>query len=143
MIKINPDFSNAVIIKSNRLSTRSISLLIKSDVSGFWAQVHSHQPSFLQRVFVFKINEGSTYGRYIQVTKMSTTPADFDHPPVKTKMIRLQTKAHTCESRQGPRGNSACIFIAIPGQILNSSPEFPKGNSHKSWYRSLRTTGLC
>lgn len=65
----------------------------------FWilGQCHSHQSSFLQQVFVFKVNEGSTYGKYIQVTKMSTTLTYFDHTSAITKMIRLQSMAHIHE----------------------------------------------
>lgn len=103
---------------------------------------HSHQSSFLQRVFVFKINEGSTYGRYIQVTKMSTTPADFDHPPVITKMIRLKRRRTYVNHGEALRDTLLAFLKPFHGQILTISPEFPKGNSHKSWYRSLRTTGL-
>lgn len=48
-----------------------------------------------------------------------------------------------CETRRSPPGNPACIFIAMSWSNPKYSPEFPKGNSHQSWYQSLRTIRLC
>lgn len=97
--KNNPGFFKCS-IKSNWLSTLSIYLLIKSDVSGFLANlILINLALILQQVFVFKVNEGS-YEKYIQVTKKSTTLAYFDHPSFITKMIRLQTMEHVYEFKR-------------------------------------------
>lgn len=146
MIKITQDFSNAL---SNQIDFWPWVFLYWSKVmfQDFSPKTHSHQSSFLQQVFVFKVNEGSTYGKYIQVTKMSTTPAYFDHPSVITKMIRLQTMAHICELQWS---HSRKPYLHFHRHLVANPKYFTwisKGQFSKleivGEHQHLRTNGLC
>lgn len=81
----------------------------------FWdlgPKSHSHQSGFLQQASVFEVNQGTPYGKYIQVTQRNTTLPTLIIPVI-TEMIGLQTMAHICELHEATQGNWTCIFIDV------------------------------
>lgn len=120
-------------IKWNQFLTLSVSLLIRSDVSGFGARVSLPSDWLSPAVSVFEVHQGSACGKYLQVTQRSTTLLALIIPVI-TEMIGLQTMTHTC-ARGG--GHSGELSLHPHGCLLLKSwilYDFPKVSSYNnSW----------